>query len=65
MSLWNVTPLLKFTDSLHDQLNWLHRLAGRLVILAGLLHTVLFLRMAPLHVHEPVHLTGLICAVAS
>ncbi|GAA5975406.1 hypothetical protein JCM10908_005152 [Rhodotorula pacifica] len=49
----------------YENVNWLHRLAGRLVILGGLLHTLLFLLIAPLRLDEEVHLTGFICAVAS
>ncbi|GAA5944066.1 hypothetical protein JCM3775_003890 [Rhodotorula graminis] len=49
----------------YEKLNYLHRVAGRLTILGGLLHTLFFLLMAPLDVKKPVHASGLVCTVAS
>ncbi|GAA5881386.1 hypothetical protein JCM3774_002542 [Rhodotorula dairenensis] len=57
--------LLWLIGTSYEKVNWLHRLAGRLVILGGFLHATLFLHRAKhLQVHEREHLTGLICAVA-
>ncbi|GAA5914295.1 hypothetical protein JCM8208_006304 [Rhodotorula glutinis] len=49
----------------YEKLNYLHRVAGRLTILGGILHTVFFLLMAPLDVKKPVHASGLVCTIAS
>ncbi|GAA5855222.1 hypothetical protein JCM9279_007510 [Rhodotorula babjevae] len=49
----------------YEKLNYLHRVAGRLTLLGGLLHTVFFLLMAPLDVKKPVHASGLVCTIAS
>ncbi|TNY24614.1 hypothetical protein DMC30DRAFT_114561 [Rhodotorula diobovata] len=49
----------------YEKLNYLHRLAGRLTILGGLLHTLFFLLVAPLDVTKPVHFSGLICTIVS
>ncbi|BGP38859.1 hypothetical protein JCM10449v2_002797 [Rhodotorula kratochvilovae] len=49
----------------YEKLNYLHRVAGRLTILGGLLHTLFFLLKAPLNWNSVVHVSGLVCTIAS
>ncbi|GAA5945750.1 hypothetical protein JCM10213_002709 [Rhodosporidiobolus nylandii] len=49
----------------YEKLNYLHRVAGRLVILCGLLHTLLFLLKSDIRWDSTVHKSGLVCTLAS
>ncbi|GAA6052042.1 hypothetical protein JCM3770_002336 [Rhodotorula araucariae] len=49
----------------YEKLNYLHRVAGRLCILGGLLHTLFFLLKSPLNWNSSVHVSGLVCTIAS
>ncbi|GAA5900268.1 hypothetical protein JCM6882_002293 [Rhodosporidiobolus microsporus] len=48
----------------YEKLNYLHRVAGRLAIFCGLLHTLLFLLKSPVDWTKPTHVTGVVCAIA-
>ncbi|GAA5837137.1 hypothetical protein JCM11251_005264 [Rhodosporidiobolus azoricus] len=49
----------------YEKLNYLHRIGGRLSIFCGLLHTLLYLLKTPLNWTNQVHVTGVVCAIAS
>ncbi|BGP23647.1 hypothetical protein JCM10295v2_002548 [Rhodotorula toruloides] len=48
----------------YEKMNYLHRVAGRLVILLGVLHALFFLLKHPFDLREPIQQSGMVCVIA-
>ncbi|BGO90507.1 hypothetical protein NBRC10512_006715 [Rhodotorula toruloides] len=48
----------------YEKMNYLHRVAGRLVVLCGLLHAVFYLVKHPFDLSEPMQQSGTACVIA-
>ncbi|BGP69264.1 hypothetical protein NBRC10513v2_002607 [Rhodotorula toruloides] len=48
----------------YEKMNYLHRVAGRLVVLCGLMHALFFLVKHPFDLSKPIQQSGMACVIA-